>query len=696
MSRIVGAYGTLPRKANGHHERTGGEFTFGNIWANLLLFPILIISGRAKCNALGGNTGIVVKGMQTDSSYQEKKHGKGSLRCWVIDDNQHDRWQACRVLRSCFPGAQVIEVKDPESFEEAMQMGEVDLVISDYSLGWSDGLALTGRIKGRYPDAIVIMLTGSGDEEVAVEGMKGGLDDYVVKTQQRTRLEVAIRVAFERREHKKAAIAAEHAYRELFTMVPIGLYCSTPGGEILDANPALAQLLGAQDVHDLVSRKAESFYPEIEERKKWQIALEASGGMYRIETKLIALDGQERWVLDQARVIEREGRVLYEGALVDLTARIQAEKELREKEEEYRAVTETARDGVMTFDESGRMFLVNPAASQLFGYTVEELKALTLKELMDPETADVQWERMRCNLQAFDPWLALFGLDFKGHRKNGALLELEVSIGEFQRSGIRVFTGIFRDISMRKQVEQRQIQMEKMESVGQLAGGVAHHFNNILTVIQSYAALVLADGRLPNDLTASVQQISDANQRAARIVNELVDFSQRERTEATQIQLNDEVQLVVDRIGRRLRPRCFIELELASNLPCVHVQPDMIERILLHLVLNAMEAQGEGWPVKITTELRRITEEYVRQHPESVPGWYVVLTVRDWGEGMNEATIQRVFEPFFTTKEVGRGLGLGLTTVYGLVRAHRGWIEIDSKLFHGTECHVFLPAVMEP
>ncbi len=241
-------------------------------------------------------------------------------------------------------------------------------------------------------------------------------------------------------------------------------------------------------------------------------------------------------------------------------------------------------------------------------------------------------------------------------------------------------------------LEEQLRQSQKMESIGQLAAGVAHDFNNILTIIQGHAGLMMTNPHLSSSLGNSIQSISFAAERAAGLTRQLLLFSRKQVVQPRAIDL----KIVVNDLGKMLQrligENILLQCRYPTTLPLVNGDSGMMEQVLMNLAVNARDAMPAGGTLTISTEEVVITEAKPRAHAESRPGRFVLLQVEDSGTGMDESTVARMFEPFFTTKEAGRGTGLGLATVYGIVKQHNGWIEVTSTLGKGTRFGIFLPA----
>jgi two-component system cell cycle sensor histidine kinase/response regulator CckA len=251
--------------------------------------------------------------------------------------------------------------------------------------------------------------------------------------------------------------------------------------------------------------------------------------------------------------------------------------------------------------------------------------------------------------------------------------------------------GVAEDITVRKELEEQFRQSQKMESIGQLAGGIAHDFNNILTVIQGHASLTLLDTTLSADAKESNEQIALAAERAAGLTRQLLTFSRRQVIQTREMNLNDIIEQVLKMLRRVLGADITLHFQRA-NLPPIVADAGMLEQILMNLAVNARDAMPKGGTLTICTHGETVSKAFAEQNPEASAGEFVCLEVADTGCGIPPENLQRIFEPFFTTKEIGKGTGLGLATVYGIVKQHRGWITLHSSVGKGTAFKIYFPA----
>ncbi len=252
------------------------------------------------------------------------------------------------------------------------------------------------------------------------------------------------------------------------------------------------------------------------------------------------------------------------------------------------------------------------------------------------------------------------------------------------------------DVTDRLNLEAQLRQSQKMDSIGQLAAGVAHDFNNMLTVIQGHSGMLLAKTSLPPELLSCAQAIYFASERAAGLTRQLLMFSRKNVMKPLPLDLRKVVSDMSKMLKRLLGETVVLEFNPPPELPLILADTGMVEQVVMNLTVNARDAMPHGGMVAISTSFIEVDEGYVQSHPEARPGAFVCLRVRDTGCGMDSATMARIFEPFFTTKGVGKGTGLGLATVYGIVKQHEGWIAVASDLGKGSTFKVFLPASSEP
>ncbi len=366
-----------------------------------------------------------------------------------------------------------------------------------------------------------------------------------------------------------------------------------------------------------------------------------------------------------------------------------AEAALRASEERFRALVENSSDALLLIDAEGRVTYLSPSSERHLGWAAEKMIGRSIFDFIHPD--DREFVGMKMIETRQNPGLPV-SQEVRFHHADGAYRIMEgVGVNRLGDPSVGAIVINVRDITERRKLEEQLRQAQKMEAVGQLAGGVAHDFNNLLTAILGYASLMLDDIPAEDPLRQDLIEIQSAGERAASLTRQLLAFSRRQMLHPQVVDINT----LVTQLEKLLRRLISEDVELVTALPAdvvpVRVDPASIEQILVNLAVNARDAMPLGGRLTIETSNVDLDDAYVFTHAIMPPGPYVMLSVGDTGQGMDEATRARVFEPFFTTKEQGKGSGLGLATVYGMVKQSGGYIWVYSELGKGTVFKVYLP-----
>ncbi len=362
----------------------------------------------------------------------------------------------------------------------------------------------------------------------------------------------------------------------------------------------------------------------------------------------------------------------------------------------FATVTQSARDAIISTDELGNITFWNRSAEATFGYSETEVLGRPIANLV------IESDRSAYKAALPQPNTddLTFGhiIEVTGMRKDGSRFPCEFSLAALHGSEGTAFTAVVRDVMERKQsqdqLKQRDEQLrqaQKMEAIGRLAGGVAHDFNNLLMAIRGYAEMIAQNLPEGDERRSDAEEILKASDRAAGLTRQLLAFSRREVITQQAVALDSLVQTMQAMLQRLIGPEIQISTEVWPDLTPVLGDSTQLEQILVNLVINARDAMPKGG--KVTIELRNVELDKigVAAHPGLQPGDYVEMAVSDTGTGMDNETMSRIFEPFFTTKESGKGTGLGLATVYGIVQQNNGAIEVQSRVGHGTTFYIYLP-----
>jgi PAS domain S-box-containing protein len=375
----------------------------------------------------------------------------------------------------------------------------------------------------------------------------------------------------------------------------------------------------------------------------------------------------------------------------DITAQKQAERALRESERRYRQLMEDVPVGIYDVDvNTMRLLRGNRALCEITGYSKEELLELRVQDFVAEESMGLLKERRQKILAGEQvPEIVDFVIRTKDGQKRLVRIHSRVTHDEHGGPKVKV---VLEDVTEQKRLEAQFLQAQKMEAVGRLAGGVAHDINNALTGVLGYADLILTSLRREDPLYTHVEEIKKAARRASSTIQQLLTFSRRQIIHPTLLNLNRVICDLIPMLSRLIGEDIRLETFLASELGTVKADKGQIEQILMNLAVNSRDAMPDGGTLTIETADVELDKGYVRAHGVDLePGSYVMLTVSDTGIGMDEETRKRVFEPFFTTKAVGEGTGLGLSTVYGIVKQSRGYIWVYSEPGKGTTFKIYLP-----
>lgn len=496
----------------------------------------------------------------------------GPLRVLIVDDDATDLDLCVRELRKSGIAFETCTACTREEFLIELRKGSIDVVISDYRMKTWTGIDALKIVKELHPEVPVILQTGTLGDERAVECIKMGVTDYVLKDQM-ARLPMALTRAHEERLLREAEIRAmeallqsESRYRGLVQHLTFGIFwAEEPSGKLLDVNPALARMLGYDSREELLRVQfTHNFYCDPKDRET-------------LVANYLQL-GRATAAVDWKR---KDGKTI----------------------------------------------------------TVQTIGRQTIGPDGKTECAEVMVE----------------------------------------------------DITERKTLERQLVQAQKFEAIGQLAGGIAHDFNNMIGAIMGWADLGIEETQLDSRLHRHFQKVRQQAERAASLTRQLLAFARRQILEPRNIDLNQTVVETLSLLEKVIGSNIEIKANLAPDLSVVRADPTQVEQVLMNLCINARDAMQSGGSLLIETSNLQLDQRFCVLQPLARPGDYVMLSVADTGTGMDPATLDRIFEPFFTTKELGKGTGLGLATVYGIVRQHGGFLQVYSEPGAGSTFRAYFP-----
>jgi PAS domain S-box-containing protein len=591
-------------------------------------------------------------------------------------------------------------VETRTAFLTAIKRHEFDLILADCSPPLFEGVATLKIAQKKCPETPFIFICGDLGRDLAIEGVKNGATDYVLK-HELERLAPSVRHAMRevdestlRKIAERSLRTLEEKFRGLFENILDGVYQTSPNDKILLANPAMISMLGYDTEHELLDADfANKLLSDPEKRKPWLKKLENAHEPQSSEQILRCKDGRLINVLENARaVFDKRARVLYyEGTFTDISELKGTEEALQETEDKFRILVENYNDALYVLQDR-RFVFVNPKFVDLLEYPFDELSA------RDFDTRKLFARKSEEGETVFDSDShEEFRFNFMALSKSGKEIDFEVKVSPILWDGRPAVLGSMRDVTERNRLEGHLRQTSKLAAIGSLAGGIAHDFNNLLMIINGFSEFALNSPDTPPALRDDLEEVQNAGKRAADLTRQLLAFSRQQVLQLQALDLNQIVKGMNKLLRRVIGEDIKLELALAENLGSVQADFSQIENVIINLAVNARDAMPRGGVLAIQTANVELDEHHANEHTSVIPGRYVQLTVSDNGAGISKEVREKIFEPFFTTKEKGEGTGLGLSTVYGIVKQCGGNIWVYSELGYGTTFKIYFPMIgVEP
>jgi two-component system, cell cycle sensor histidine kinase and response regulator CckA len=489
---------------------------------------------------------------------------------------------------------------------------------------------------------------------------------------------------------------SEERFSGAFEHAPIGMSLVSPDGRFLKVNRALCDVVGYSEAELLTRTFQDITHPE-----DLAADLENVRGMlageiraYQMEKRYVHARGHLIVVLLNVSLVrDGQGQPRYFiSQIQDISGRRQAEESLRL----LSSAVEQSNESIVITDAEldlpgPKIVFVNPGYTKMTGYTAAEAIGKTPRILQGPHTDRAVLDRLRQNLERGE----VFQGQTVNYRKDGKEFNLEWQITPLRNTGgiVTHFVAIQRDITARKRFEAQMFQSQKMETVGKLAGGIAHEFNSILTAIIGQSELLLADLPAGSPLTNNAVEISKAAGRAATLTRQLLAYGRKQFLQLETLDLNQVLATMEGMFQHLMGGDVDMQIVPAPDLQAVRVDAGQMEQVIMNLVINARDAMPKGGKLTLETANVSFDPDCLGRSPEFQPGDYVMLAITDTGAGMSAEVKAHVFEPFFTTKDVGQGPGLGLATCYGIIKQSGGHISVYSELGRGTTFKIYLPQV---
>jgi PAS domain S-box-containing protein len=562
-------------------------------------------------------------------------------------------------------------VETLKDFQLKIKAFTPDLVLAEYEFPGFRVVDALDYLKKQQINCPVLLVSHNHSEEVVVECIREGALDFISK-ESLIRLPAAVKNTLAKTKAEREMATTEAQYR-LITEGSRDLICLLDRKfEILYASPSFKRVLNHDPaalmsipfmslVHPDDLKMLEKFLEEalfFREGRNVEIRICNATGIWQGFEAVVSFIFDENGSPVRALIVSR-----------DTSDRKSAEKEIRKLAAFPRfnpnPVLEFAADGSLTYFNDAAMNMARrlkrPHPQMILPLTTANL----VKRCLSTRKSQLHIESMvagRCLNWSFFPIV-----------------------------GNHVVHCYAEDVTDSRNLEAQLRQAQKMDSIGQLASGVAHDFNNILTVIQGHSSLLLSMVELDPLVSKSMEQISQAAEKAANLTRQLLMFSRKQVMQRQLLNLNDVIGNVDKMLHSMAGESIKFQRNLMPDLPPIHADPGMMEQVLVNLVVNARDAMENGGSILLETSFIETDESYVQRYPMAREGRFVELAVKDTGHGMDETTLGHIFEPFFTTKEIGQGTGLGLATLYGIVKQHEGWVLVDSQPDQGTSFRIYIP-----
>ncbi|HVU17867.1 MAG TPA: PAS domain S-box protein [Candidatus Didemnitutus sp.] len=621
------------------------------------------------------------------------------LRLLHLEDNVLDAELIHGILRPRWPNCSITRVQTRDEFVTALDKGKFNLILSDFSLPGFNGLAALEIARRTRPEIPYIFLSGTIGEENAVEALRTGATDYIIKDRM-GRLVPAVQralddAASDRRRRRVEARLQEH--QELFTQLAeqsseVYWFVGLNPERILFIGPAIERIWGRPPEHFYDDPRAwlGAIHPDDRERvnRAYDDCVAGRVLSYEEEYRVARPDGTLRWVLDSGTLIRNDDGVAVRisGIAKDITERKAHVQRLHEQAE----LLDKARDAIIVSDLEQRVLYWNRSAERIFGWSQPETMGRAGAEMFFADALR-QIDTGRTPM-ANDEWHGEVHVQDKQHRR----LTLDCSISLI-RDGMgkpKSHLIICTDVSQRHELEQQLLRAQRLESIGMLAGGIAHDLNNVLAPVLMAVGL-LQQGLMDPSLRHLLGVLETSALHGAGLLRQILAFARGADGERTDLQVGLVIRDVAQLLRETLPRSITLETEAPKNLALVRSNSTHLGQVLMNLGVNARDAMPEGGRLRIAAANTVVDEGMIRAHPGARTGPHVLLTVSDTGTGIPPHVLERIFDPFFTTKPAGKGTGLGLSTVIGIVRADGGFLDVSSRVGEGTEFRLYFPAVSE-
>jgi len=609
------------------------------------------------------------------------------MKILIAEDNAFSRTLLKKTLSKA--GYDVIAAENGEAAWEVLQREEMPkLALIDWMMPGMSGVELCQKIReidGALP-VYVILLTAKTAKEDVLEGFAAGANDFIKKPFDSGELLARIQVG--------RRLVEQHALLHcLIDSIPDPIYFKDNRGLYLGCNKAYETFVG-KDESKIINRTDSAFLPESRAQVAHMEDLRVLANGTAVETEgwVEGADGQEVYhsTLKTPYLESAAGSTGMIGISRDLTKRIQMEQEVKR----LAVAVEQSTESIMIADVNGVLLYVNSAFETITGYASDEVLGQAPYLFKSDKHDDEFYQTLLATISAGSKWEGRIS----SCKKDGALFDVEATIYPIlDDSGEMVnYVAISRDITQEMAIEKQMRQTQKMNAIGELAGGVSHDFNNILTAILGYVALCMNTVEEDSKVRGYLKEVVKAGDRAAKLVRQILTFSRQEEQDFHSVSLQSVIQDSISMVQTTIKSNIAVEVEIDKQCGPVFGETTQIQQVMVNLCTNAVHALGkeEGSLRVVLKQVELLGKKHGERTVDLDPGLYACVTIGDTGCGMSPETLERIFEPYYTTKKKGEGTGFGLSIVHGIVRKHNGFIAVESELGQGTTFTLYLPLLI--
>ena len=619
------------------------------------------------------------------------------IRIVVVEDESIIAMELKDRLRKLGYEVPAVVSSGEEAIQKTCELNP-DLVMMDIMLeGKIDGVEATKQIHRQF-DIPVVYLTAYSDDSTLERAKLTEPYGYVLKPFDERELYTTIEIALYKYKMEKKLKDNERWLSTTLKSIGDAVITTDIDGKVTFINPK-AEILTGWKGENAVGKSLGSIFRIIDGKDRKPLNSHLSKVLNRrvngntIEhcilvnehNKEIDISENASPIVDDKGVIQ--GVVL---TFQDISERMRFERALRESEERFRSVVENSHTGIMVVNPQFKCIYANRELTQLLGYSEKEILDRDFRIFLSDYEKNIFTEH---KIQSEQGEKVPSRYDFEILRKNGEKRQMQVVVSPVNMPGGEPQTVIqLLDVTERNHLEQQLRHAQKMKAIGTLAGGVAHDFNNIMTAIRGCTDLVISQIEESDPIYIDLKEVQISAKRASDLTRQLLFFSRNQPMEMVTLNLNKTIEGLFKMLHRLIGEDVGISTALTPELKHVYADKGSLEEVIMNLAVNARDAMPKGGKLSIKTENVMVDEAYCENTPESRPGEFVCISIEDSGIGMDAEILERIFEPFFSTKGPGRGSGLGLAVVYGIVKQHDGWIDVYSKPGHGSTFKIYLPA----